>query len=503
MSRYILALDQGTTSSRAIVFHRQGEPVAMAQQEFPQHFPRPGHVVHDPEEIWSSVCHTAREALARAGGTARDLAAIGVTNQRETTLVWDRRTGKPWAPAIVWQSRISQPICERWQQAGYESLVRQKTGLTIDPYFSASKLVWLLEQVEGLRAAAERGEALFGTVDTFLIWRLTGGRCHLTDASNASRTLLYNIHTGAWDEELLRLFKIPAAMLPEVRDSSSLYGTTAAEILGHPVMIAGVAGDQQAATFGQTCFTPGLAKNTYGTGCFLLMNTGERPISSQRGLLTTVAWQLQGKRTYALEGAVFVAGAALQWLRDGLGIIASAAESEALAASVEEPAGVYFVPALAGLGAPYWDPEARGLIIGLTRGTTRAQVVRAALEAMAYQTRDVLDTMVAEAEVQLTALRVDGGATANRWLMQFQADQLGVPVYRSRVQETTALGAAYLAGLAVGYWDDLHDISRNWSCGETFRPLMTWEQRETLYQGWQQAVARCRQWARAVPNQRG
>uniref|UniRef100_A0A7C4LJN7 Glycerol kinase n=1 Tax=Schlesneria paludicola TaxID=360056 RepID=A0A7C4LJN7_9PLAN len=494
MAKYILALDQGTTSSRAIVFGHKGRPVAVAQQEFPQHYPQPGHVEHVPEDIWSTQLATARLAMEKAGISARDIAAMGVTNQRETTVLWDRQTGRPVAPAIVWQSRITADRCARLKADGCEDVVRAKTGLVLDPYFSATKIAHLLETVPGARSAAAQGDLAFGTIDTFLLWRLSGGRLHITDATNASRTLLYNIHTGEWDDELLQIFGVPRGLLPEVRSSSEHYGETTAALFGEPIPLAGAAGDQQAATFGQACFTPGMAKNTYGTGCFLLLNTGSTPVSSARGLLTTVAWQLHGQRTYALEGSVFIAGAVVQWLRDGLGLVTHAAETETLAQSVPDNAGVYFVPAFVGLGAPYWDPQARGLLIGLTRGTTRAHVARAALEAMAYQTRDVLAAMEQDSGTPLAALRVDGGATANQWLMQFQSDLLGVPVHRPAVQETTALGAAYLAGLAVGYWSDLAELQANWACDLERQPKMPVEERERLYAQWQRAVARSREW---------
>jgi glycerol kinase len=494
MSRFVLALDQGTTSSRAIVFGHDGRPRATAQQEFPQHFPQPGHVEHDPEDIWSSQLATARSALSQAGLTAGDIAAIGVTNQRETTILWDRKTGKPIAPAIVWQSRITSERCDRLKDEGCESVFRAKTGLVIDAYFSGTKIAHLLDTVVGARAGAECGNVLFGTVDSFLLWRLTGGKLHITDPSNASRTLLYNIHTGQWDDELLKLLGVPRAMLPEVRPSSAVYGETEPSLFGGAIPIAGIAGDQQAATFGQTCFSPGMAKNTYGTGCFMLMNTGAKPVASHKGLLTTVAWQIGNELTYALEGAVFVAGAAVQWLRDGLGVIASAAETESLARSVTDNGGVYFVPAFVGLGAPYWDSDARGLLIGLTRGTTRAHLARAALEAMAYQTRDVLSAMQQDSGTPLAALRVDGGATANRWLLEFQANVLGVPVHRPVVQETTALGAAYLAGLAVGYWSNLADLEANWARDVEVQPQMPAADRDALYHGWQRAVQRSRGW---------
>ena len=487
---FVLALDQGTTSSRAIVFDRSGRAVGSAQREFPQLFPSPGHVEHDPEAIWDSQLATARQALTNAKLAAADIAAIGVTNQRETTILWERDSGKPVANAIVWQSRITVPICEQLKADGVEPLFRQKTGLVVDAYFSGTKIRHLLDTIPGLRARAERGEILFGTVDSFLIWRLTGGKRHVTDVSNASRTLLFNLHTLDWDDELLKLLNVPRAMLPQVVSSSEVVGECDAKWLGGAIPIAGDAGDQQAATFGQACFDPGSAKNTYGTGCFLLMNTGENPAESKHGLLTTVGWRINGRTTYCLEGSVFVAGAAVQWLRDGLGLIRHARETAELAGSVTDNGGVYFVPAFVGLGAPYWDANARGVITGLTRGTTKAHLARAALEAMAYQTADVLDAMRQDSGVALQSLRVDGGATANDWLMQFQADVLGVAVRRPVVQETTALGAAYLAGLATGVWSDLSDVSKNWQLQREFTPVMPTEQRETLLAQWQRAVAR-------------
>jgi glycerol kinase len=495
MSRYVLALDQGTTSSRAIVFDRGGRAVAVAQQEFPQIFPQPGHVEHDPEAIWASQVQTARDALARAGATAADIAAIGVTNQRETAVLWDRVTGVPVANAIVWQSRITAGLCDRLKAAGHEPMVRAKTGLVIDAYFSASKIKHLLDTTDGLRARAARGDVLFGTIDTFLIWRLTGGAVYVTDESNASRTLLYNIHQRGWDDDLLALFDVPRAMLPEVRGSSEVYGHTAADLFGAAIPIAGAAGDQQAALFGQACFEPGTAKNTYGTGCFMLLNTGEHPVVSNKGLLTTIAWRLDGRTTYALEGAVFIAGAAVQWLRDGLRAIATSAEVEQLMASVPDSGGVYLVPAFVGLGAPYWDPHARGAILGLTRDSRVEHIARAAVDAMAYQTRDVLEVMQDEAGLRLPHLKVDGGAAANAMLLQFQADQLGVPVRRPVVSETTALGAAYLAGLAVGYWQGLDDVRRNWALDREFSPAMGAEARERGYKGWRKAVTRSLAWA--------
>jgi glycerol kinase len=495
MSRYVLALDQGTTSSRAMLFDRGGRVVASAQQEYPQLFPQPGHVEHDPEAIWQSQLQTARDALARAGVTAGDVAAIGVTNQRETTVLWERATGRPVANAIVWQSRITAPLCDRLKAAGHEPAVRAKTGLVIDAYFSASKIKHLLDTTDGLRARAARGEVLFGTIDSFLIWRLTGGAVHVTDETNASRTLLFDIHTRQWDDDLLALFDVPRAMLPEVRSSSEIYGRSAADLFGAEIPIAGVAGDQQAALFGQACFEPGTAKNTYGTGCFMLLNTGERPVASTQGLLTTIAWRIGGKTSYALEGSVFVAGAAVQWLRDGLRAITTSADVERLMQAVPDAGGVYLVPAFVGLGAPYWDPHARGAMLGLTRDTRIEHIARAAVDAMAYQTRDVLEVMQAEAGLRLPHLKVDGGAAANAMLLQFQADQLGVPVRRPVVAETTALGAAYLAGLAVGYWDGLDDVRRNWALDREFSPAMDGETRERGYRGWRRAVARSQGWA--------
>ncbi|MFP5378933.1 MAG: glycerol kinase GlpK [Vicinamibacteria bacterium] len=494
MSRFVLALDQGTTSSRAIVFERTGRLVAMAQQEFPQIFPGPGHVEHDPEAIWTTQVATAREALARAGATAADVAAIGVTNQRETTILWEKATGRPVANAIVWQSRVTAGICERLKAAGHDALIRRKTGLVIDPYFSGTKIKHLLDSTDGLRARAARGEVLFGTVESFLIWRLTGGRVHVTDVSNASRTMLFNLHTLDWDDELLALLDVPRAMLPEVRSSSEVYGETEPDLFGGAIPIAGAAGDQQAALFGQACFDRGSAKNTYGTGCFMLLNTGADPVASANGLVTTVAWQVGGRTTYALEGSVFVAGAAVQWIRDGLRVITNSADVEKLAGKVSDTEGVYMVPAFVGLGAPYWDPHARGVIVGLTRNTKMAHIARAAVDAMAYQTRDVLEVMQADAGLTLTSLKVDGGAAANARLLQFQADMLGVPVRRPVVAETTALGAAYLAGLAVGYWDGLDDVTRNWALDREFAPAMEAEAKERLYRGWKKAVTRSLDW---------
>jgi glycerol kinase len=493
--KYVLALDQGTTSSRAIVFDRSGTAVSVAQREFPQIFPSPGHVEHDPEAIWNSQIETARDAITRAGIGPADLAAIGVTNQRETTLLWERDSGRPIGNAIVWQSRITAPICDRLKAAGHESLFRVRTGLVVDAYFSGTKIKHILDSTDGLRARAVRGEVLFGTIDSFLIWRLTHGARHITDVTNASRTLLFNIHTMDWDDELLRILDVPREMLPEVRSSSEVYGETDPAIFGTPVPVAGIAGDQQAALFGQACFEPGAAKNTYGTGCFMLLNTGDSPVPSEKGLLTTVAWRVGGKTTYALEGAVFVAGAAVQWIRDGLKAIQSSAEVEALMQQVPDTDGVYLVPAFVGLGAPYWDPRARGIIVGLTRNSSIAHVARAAVDAMAYQTRDVLQVMQEEADLALTTLKVDGGAAANAMLLQFQADLLGVPVRRPVVAETTALGAAYLAGLAVGYWDGLDDVRRNWALDREFAPERSRAEMDHLYAGWTKAVSRSLAWA--------
>ena len=495
MTKYILALDQGTTSSRAIVFGRDGRIVASAQQEFRQIYPQPGHVEHDAEDIWNSQLDSARQAMKNAKITADDIAAIGVTNQRETTVLWDKQTGKAIAPAIVWQSRVTAPLCQRLKDEGHEPLVRRKTGLVIDSYFSASKIKHLLDSVPGARERAERGEVLFGTIDSFLIWRLTGGRVHATDVSNASRTMLLDIHTLDWDDELLRLFDVPRAMLPKVMPSSGLFGETEADLLGRPLPIAGVAGDQQAATFGQACFEPGAAKNTYGTGCFLLMNLGSKPRESKHGLLTTVGWQIGNETTYCLEGSVFVAGAVVQWLRDGLGIIKSSDEIEALASSVPDSDGVVFIPALVGLGAPHWDASARGMVVGITRGTTAAHIARAALESIALQTLDLMQAIRADAELPLAELKVDGGASRNNLLMQFQADMLPATVRRPVVSETTALGAAYLAGLAVGYWQDLGDITRNWALDQEFQPRMMEEERQRRYRQWTAGVERSRGWA--------
>ena len=488
---FVLALDQGTTSSRAIVFDAAGDVVASQGHEFKQYYREPGWVEHDPNEIWDSQLRAARGALARAKIRPEDLSAVGLTNQRETTVVWDRETGRPIHPAIVWQSRQTVALCEEMKRRGLEPMVRERTGLVIDAYFSATKLAFILEQVEGARERARRGELAFGTIDSWLIWKLTGGRVHATDYSNASRTMLYDIAKLRWDPELLELLEIPAQILPEVRDSSGSFGETAAEIFGGvSVPIAGVAGDQQAALFGQTCFEEGSAKNTYGTGCFMLMNTGAKPRFSDSGLLSTIAWGIGGKVEYALEGSVFIAGAAVQWLRDELGLLHSAAESEALARSVPDTGGVYVVPAFTGLGAPYWDPDARGTIVGLTRGTSRAHVVRATLEAIAYQSTDLLRCFERDVGAKAFQLQVDGGASANDFLMQFQADVMGVSVRRPKVLETTALGAAYLAGLATGFWESKKQIAKNWQEDRYFEPQISEARREELYGGWLRAVER-------------
>lgn len=494
-NKYILALDQGTTSSRAIVFDRQGNVKAVAQREFTQHFPRPGWVEHDAEEIWSTQIGVAQEAITAAGLRASNVAAIGITNQRETTVVWDRGTGQPIARAIVWQDRRTAEFCEELKNAGHADTIKEKTGLLLDAYFSGTKIRWILDNVPGARAAAEAGELAFGTVDSWLAYNLSGGELHITDASNASRTLLYNIHTGDWDDELLEILGVPASMLPEVRASSEVYGPTAEGLFGARILIAGIAGDQQAATFGQACLRRGMAKNTYGTGCFMLMNTEGEAVPSDNQLLTTVAWQLGDERSYALEGSVFVGGAVVQWLRDGLGIVRSSDEVEALAGSVADSDGVYLVPAFTGLGAPYWDPYARGTIIGLTRGSTSAHIARAALEAIAFQSAELLEAMQKDAGAELSELRVDGGASRNDLMMQFQADILGVPVVRPKVTETTALGAAYLAGLAVGYWADTDAIASGWAKDRIFEPQMSEDERLARMNDWKRAVSRSRRWA--------
>lgn len=483
---YILALDQGTTSSRAILFDKSGAIVHMAQKEFTQYFPKSGWVEHDAKEIWSSIGSVIGEILAFAPAT--QIAAIGITNQRETAVVWDKHTGEPVYNAIVWQSRQTADICEALKAEGYEEKFRAKTGLLIDAYFSGTKVKWILDNVDNARQKAEKGDLLFGTIDTWLIWKLTGGKVHVTDYTNASRTLLYNIHDLQWDEELLEILTVPKSMLPEVRSSSEVYGVTAGVFSGQKVTISGVAGDQQAALFGQACFEAGMAKNTYGTGCFMLMNTGTKAVRSTHGLLTTIAWGIDGKVEYALEGSIFVAGSAVQWLRDGLRMFKNSGESEAYASRVTSTEGVYVVPAFVGLGTPYWDSQVRGAVFGLTRGTKKEHFVRATLESMAYQTKDVLTAMEADSGIQLKNLRVDGGAVANNFLMQFQSDILGVPVDRPKINETTALGAAYLAGLAIGFWKDRKDIATNWQTDRTFGVHMERKEADKLYKGWKTAV---------------
>ena len=492
--KYVMALDAGTTSNRAIIFDSESNIVAVAQKEFTQIFPKAGWVEHDAEEIWSTQITVALEAIQKAGLTANDIAAVGITNQRETTVVWEKATGRPVYNAIVWQSRQTMDICNDLKAKGLEPEFKQKTGLVVDAYFSGTKAKWILDNVEGARAKAEKGELLFGTIDTWLIWKLSAGKVHVTDYSNASRTLMYNIRDLKWDEKLLEYLTVPASMLPQVRPSSEVYGTTDPAVFGAAVPLSGAAGDQQAALFGQTCFEPGMAKNTYGTGCFMLMNTGDKVYTSNNGLLTTIAWGLDGKVEYALEGSIFVAGSAVQWLRDGIRLIEAAPDSEWVAKKVKDADGVYVVPAFVGLGAPYWDMKARGAILGLTRGTSKSHVVRATLDSMAYQTKDVLSAMEADSNIKLQALKVDGGAVANNILMQFQADILGVPVDRPKVTETTALGAAYLAGLAVGVWTNKTDLTKKWQLDNRFEPKMDAGESAALYKGWQKAVKRSMDW---------
>ncbi|ERJ80160.1 glycerol kinase [Peptostreptococcaceae bacterium oral taxon 113 str. W5053] len=495
MKRYILAFDQGTTSSRAILFNREGGIVGVSQKEFRQFFPKNGWVEHDAMEIWGSQSGVAREVLEMSSIGVDEIAAIGITNQRETTVVWDKNTGRPVYNAIVWQCRRTAKLCDDLKAAGWTEKIRMKTGLILDAYFSATKIQWILDNVEGAREKAQAGDLLFGTIDTWLLWNLTRGKVHATDVSNAARTMLFNIHDLKWDEEILELLDIPRSMLPEVKSSSEIYGYTDERTYGGAkIPIAGMAGDQQAALFGQNCFEAGMAKNTYGTGCFMLMNTGEKPIDSQSGLLTTVAWSREGKVNYALEGSIFIAGAAIQWLRDELKLVYDAPQSEYYANLVEDCGGVYVVPAFTGLGAPYWDMYARGAIFGLTRGTKREHLVRATLEALAYQVKDVLEAMQKDSGIHLQSLRVDGGAAANNFLMQFQADMLSVPVIRPKALETTAMGAAFLAGLAVGFWKDEEEIQNIWSKDRSFEPLMDEKHREMLYKGWKKAVIRSMNW---------
>ncbi|MBR5804577.1 MAG: glycerol kinase GlpK [Clostridia bacterium] len=496
MKQYVMALDAGTTSNRCILFDHSGNIVSVSQKEFTQHYPHPGWVEHDAQEIWGTQILVAKEALKKIGATADQIAAIGITNQRETAIVWDKTTGEPVYNAIVWQCRRTAEYCDSLKQKGYDGMIREKTGLLIDAYFSGTKLRWILDNVPGVRERAERGELLFGTVDTWLIWKLSGGKLHVTDYSNASRTMMFNIHTLKWDPEILDLLGIPACMLPEVVPSSCVYGNTDPALFGSPVPIAGAAGDQQAALFGQACFKPGEAKNTYGTGCFLLMNTGTEAKRSANGLITTIAWGYGGKVEYALEGSVFVAGAAIQWLRDEVKMIESARDSEYFANKVENTNGCYLVPAFVGLGAPYWDPYARGCLVGLTRGVNQAHIIRAALESLAYQSYDVLKAMEQDSGITLSSLNVDGGACANNFLMQFQSDIIGVPVFRPQCVETTAAGASYLAGLAVGYWKDREDVVRNRSINREFHPAMDPDKSAELLRGWHAAVELSKGWAK-------
>ncbi|KAB2442530.1 glycerol kinase GlpK [Bacillus luti] len=489
MKKYILSLDQGTTSSRAILFNKKGEIVHSAQKEFTQHFPKPGWVEHNAQEIWGSILAVIATCLSEADVKPEQIAGIGITNQRETAVVWDKETGKPIYNAIVWQSRQTVEICDELKEKGYSEMVREKTGLLIDAYFSGTKVKWILDNVEGAREKAENGELLFGTIDTWLVWKLSGGKAHVTDYSNASRTLMFNIHDLQWDDELLDMLTVPKSMLPEVRPSSEIYGETIDyHFFGQNVPIAGVAGDQQAALFGQACFGEGMAKNTYGTGCFMLMNTGEKAVASEHGLLTTIAWGIDGKVNYALEGSIFVAGSAIQWLRDGMRMFKDASESEVYASRVASTEGVYVVPAFVGLGTPYWDSEVRGAMFGVTRGTTKEHFIRATLESLAYQTKDVLCAMEADSGIELNTLRVDGGAVKNNFLMKFQSDILDVPVERPVINETTALGAAYLAGLAVGYWKNQDEIKEQWHMDKRFEPTMEAATSEELYAGWKKAI---------------
>ncbi|MBV7533606.1 glycerol kinase GlpK [Chitinophaga sp. sic0106] len=494
MAKYILALDQGTTSSRAIVFDKQGAIVAVAQKEFKQIFPQAGWVEHDPMEIWTTQAGVAGEVLLRANTSGEDIAAIGITNQRETTIVWDRKTGKPVHNAIVWQDRRTADYCNQLKKEGKESYIRDKTGLILDAYFSATKVKWILDNVPEARTKADNGELAFGTVDTWIIWNYTRGKLHITDPSNASRTMLFNIHDMQWDEDLLKFFDIPASMMPEVRESSEVYGNTAPTLTPFSIPIAGIAGDQQAALFGQLCTQEGMIKNTYGTGCFMVLNTGAQPVPSKNNLLTTVAWKINGKTSYALEGSIFIGGAVVQWLRDGLGIIRHSSDVEKLAATVPNSDGVYLVPAFAGLGAPYWNQYARGTMVGITRGSTAAHVARAALDAIAYQTRDVLNAMEADTGMHISELRVDGGATGNNMLMQFQADILNATVVRPNITETTALGAAYLAGLAVGFWDSVETLAQQWQINASFKPNMEENVRHELCHNWERAIRAAQAW---------
>ena len=494
MEKHILSIDQGTTSSRAIIFNRRGEIISSAQKEFTQFYPKPGWVEHDAKEIWSSQAGVVAEAISTAGIDSRSIAGIGITNQRETTILWDRRTGEPVCNAIVWQDRRTSEYCDELKSRGLTDKIQSKTGLLIDSYFSGTKIRWILENVPGVRKKAEKGEIAFGTVDSWLVWNLTNGKTHVTDVTNASRTILYNIHSLQWDSELLALLDIPESILPEVKSSSEVYGETGTALPASRVAIAGIAGDQQAALFGQMCTSPGMLKNTYGTGGFLVLNTGDKPIKSENNLLTTIAWKIGDNINYALEGSIFISGAVVQWLRDGLGIIQSSSEVEQLAQTVEDNGGIYLVPAFAGLGAPHWDQSARGTIIGITRGTTKGHIARAALESIAFQTHDVLEAMQADSKIKVNELRVDGGATVNNSLMQFQSDILDIPIVRPKIAETTALGAAYLAGLAVGCWDSFDEIQKQWAVEKRFTPRMNAEEADRLKAHWKKAVSRTKHW---------
>ncbi len=491
---FILAIDQGTTSSRAIIFDREGTIRSVVQREFRQHYPKPGWVEHDANEIWASQAGVVAEAITEAGANGKNIAGIGITNQRETTVVWNRETGEPVYNAIVWQDRRTSDYCDKLKEEGWIEKIQQKTGLIIDAYFSGTKIKWILDNVDGARKKAEAGKLLFGTIDSWLVWKFTKGECHITDVSNASRTMLYNIHEEQWDDELLELMDIPHSMLPEVKSSSEVYGMTKTTIFAHEVPIAGIAGDQQSALFGQMCLQPGMLKNTYGTGAFIMFNTGEEPITSENNLLTTTAWRQNGKTTYALEGSIFIAGAVVQWLRDGLGLIRQSSDIEQLALSEEDNGDVYMVPAFSGLGAPHWDQRARGTIVGLTRGSTAGHIARASLESIAFQTRDVLNAMELDSGIQIKELRVDGGATANDTLMQFQSDILGIPLVRPKILETTALGAAYLAGLATGFWKGVDELERQWEADKRFEPKMAKSRVDELLYKWDKAVSKAKNW---------
>ncbi len=493
--RYILALDQGTTSSRAILFDKKGNIISLSQKEFTQIYPHPGWIEHNPEEIWKTQIEAAKEAIQKVGLSPSDIASIGITNQRETTVLWDKNTGRPVYNAIVWQCRRTADLCDKIKAAGLSDYIRENTGLIVDAYFSATKIKWILDNVEGVRQRAEKRDILFGNIDSWLVWKLTGGKLHITDYTNASRTMLFNIKSLKWDENLLKELNIPSSILPEVRQSSEIYGNTDKELFGEEIPISGIAGDQQSALFGQLCFQEGMVKNTYGTGCFMLMNTGDKIVKSQNGLITTIAWGIDNKVEYALEGSIFSAGAAVQWLRDELKIIHDAADSDYFASKVDDTNGVYLVPAFTGLGAPYWDMHARGIIVGLTRGVNRNHIIRATLESIAYQTKDVIDAMINDSEINLTTLRADGGAASNNFLMQFQSDILNANIEIPEVTETTALGAAYLAGLAVDFWKSKGEIVQNWGINRKFKPMMTPKMREKLYAGWKKAVERSKSWA--------